>query len=199
MQRTLSRCRLCTSSPPFANTLPRNRGYPYNPGDLKDSIAVANNYLEGQSIIPWDDLRYLFGEIFYGGHITDNYDRVLCEACLAAYVKVDLLEGNMPLFAGFATPPGPLNYKGYFEYIDDSLDRETPLAYGLHPNAEVNFMTNQANQLFRNINNMSPKTGGGGEGGMTITEKVKQILDDILEKCATADEPMATLLHMASP
>ena len=56
-----------------------NRAYPYNPGDLKDSIAVANNYLEGQASIPWDDLRYLFGEIFYGGHITDNYDRVLCE------------------------------------------------------------------------------------------------------------------------
>merc|ERR1712072_340703 len=39
-----------------------NRAYPYNPGDLKDSIAVANNYLEGGSTIPWDDLRYLFGE-----------------------------------------------------------------------------------------------------------------------------------------
>lgn len=47
-----------------------NRAYPYNPGDLKDSIAVANNYLEGQATIPWDDLRYLFGEIFYGGHIS---------------------------------------------------------------------------------------------------------------------------------
>ena len=59
-------------------------------------------------------------------------------------------------------------------------------------------MTNQANQLFRNINNMSPKTGGGGEGGMTITEKVKQILDDIMEKCA----PMACLsmlLHGTFP
>ena len=159
-----------------------NRAYPYNPGDLKDSIAVANNYLEGQSVIPWDDLRYLFGEIFYGGHITDNYDRVLCTACLLAYVRVELLEGNMPLFAGFATPPGPLNYKGYFDYIDESLDRETPLAYGLHPNAEVNFMTNQANALFSAVADMSPKGGGGEGGGQTREEKVKALLDDILEK-----------------
>ena len=68
-----------------------NRAYPYNPGDLKDSIAVANNYLEGGSTIPWDDLRYLFGEIFYGGHITDNYDRVLCSTYLEAYVRICLL------------------------------------------------------------------------------------------------------------
>merc|ERR1711871_446366 len=159
-----------------------NRAYPYNPGDLKDSIAVANNYLEGQSTIPWDDLRYLFGEIFYGGHITDNYDRVLCEAFLLAYVRVELLEGNMPLFPGFTTPSGPLNYKGYFEYIDDSLDRETPTAYGLHPNAEVNFMTSQASALFKAIGDMSPKGGGGEGGGQTMGEKVKQMLDDILEK-----------------
>merc|ERR1711871_224283 len=159
-----------------------NRAYPFNPGDLKDSIAVANNYLEGGSTIPWDDLRYLFGEIFYGGHITDNYDRVLCTACLLAYVRVELLEGNMYLFPGFSTPPGPMNYKGYFEYIDESLDRETPTAYGLHPNAEVNFMTAQASALFTAIGNMSPKGGSGGEGGMTTGEKVKQMLDDILEK-----------------
>merc|ERR1719454_881947 len=139
-----------------------NRAYPYNPGDLKDSIAVANNYLEGQSVIPWDDLRYLFGEIFYGGHITDNYDRVLCSAFLLSYVRIELLEGNMPLFPGFASPPGPLNYKGYFEYIDESLDRETPIAYGLHPNAEVNFMTAQASALFTAVGNMSPKGGGSG-------------------------------------
>jgi dynein heavy chain len=159
-----------------------NRAYPYNPGDLKDSIAVANNYLEGGSTIPWDDLRYLFGEIFYGGHITDNYDRTLCSTYLELYVKAELLEGNVPFFPGFLTPSGPLNYKAYFEFIEDSIERETPVAYGLHPNAEINFMTNQADALFRSVSDMSPKGGGAGEGGMTVGEKVKQLLDDILER-----------------
>jgi len=157
-----------------------NRAYPFNPGDLKDSIAVANNYLEGGSTIPWDDLRYLFGEIFYGGHITDNYDRALCTAYLLAYVRVELLEG-IQMFPGFASPP-TLNYKGYLEYIDEGLERETPIAYGLHPNAEINFMTQQATTLFTDISNLSPKGGGGGEGGMSMSEKVKMCLDDILER-----------------
>jgi len=157
-----------------------NRGYPFNPGDLKDSIAVANNYLEAVSTIPWDDLRYLFGEIFYGGHITDTYDRILCSTCLLAYVRVELLDGLM-MFPGFMSP-GPTNYKGYLEYIDESLDRETPIAYGLHPNAEINFMTQQATSLFSDVNNLSPKGGGGGGGGATVGERVKLLLDDILEK-----------------
>ena len=157
-----------------------NRAYPFAPGDLKDSIAVANNYLEAGGAIPWADLRYLFGEVFYGGHITDNYDRALCEAYLAVYLRFELLEG-IAMFPGFASPP-TLTYKGYLEYIDEGLDRETPIAYGLHPNAEINFMTMQANQLFTDISNLSPKGGGGGEGGMTMTEKVKLTLDDILER-----------------
>jgi len=157
-----------------------NRGYPFNPGDLKDSIAVANNYLEAGGSIPWDDLRYLFGEIFYGGHITDNFDRKLCTTYLLAYVRVEILE-NLVMFPGF-TSPGTTNYKGYLEYIDDSLDRETPIAYGLHPNAEINFMTQQALQLFSDVSNLSPKGSSGGEGGMSIGEKVKLTLDDILER-----------------
>ena len=43
-----------------------NRGYPFNPGDLSVCITVANNYLEASPKVPWDDLRYIFGEIMYG-------------------------------------------------------------------------------------------------------------------------------------
>jgi dynein heavy chain len=95
-------------------------------------------------------------------------------------VRVELLEG-IAMFPGFMSP-GPTNYKGYLEYIDDSLERETPIAYGLHPNAEINFMTQQATTLFADISNLSPKGGGGGSGGMTTGERVKMLLDDILEK-----------------
>merc|ERR1719443_473388 len=101
-------------------------------------------------------------------------------AYLLVYVRVEILEG-VSLFPGFMSP-GTTNYKGYLEYIEDSLDRETPIAYGLHPNAEINFMTQQATTLFADISNLSPKGGGGGEGGMTVGEKVKMQLDDILER-----------------
>ncbi|KAL3930396.1 MAG: hypothetical protein SGPRY_001552 [Prymnesium sp.] len=155
-----------------------NRIYPFNPGDLKDCIAVVNNYLEGSSKIPWDDLRYLIGEIFYGGHITDNWDRRLCSTFLLAYVKEEIIEG-VQLYPGFQSPPA-LTHAQYLEYIDETLERETPIAYGLHPNSEINFMTREADDLFKAIANLSPK-GGGGEGSMTLSEKLDDILDKLPE------------------
>ena len=56
-----------------------NKAYPFNTGDLVISSNVLYNYLEANNRVPWEDLRYLFGEIMYGGHITDDWDRRLCK------------------------------------------------------------------------------------------------------------------------
>ena len=57
-------------------------------GDLTISVNVLFNYLENCTKIPWEDLRYLFGEIMYGGHITDDWDRRLCRTFLQEWLKV---------------------------------------------------------------------------------------------------------------
>ncbi len=44
-------------------------------GDLTTCGDVLFNYLEANLQVPYDDLRYMFGEVFYGGHITDDFDR----------------------------------------------------------------------------------------------------------------------------
>lgn len=60
--------------------------------------------------VPWDDLRYLFGEIMYGGHITDDWDRRLCRTYLGEYIRAEMLEGEVLLAPGFQIPPN-LDYK----------------------------------------------------------------------------------------
>ena len=47
--------------------------------------------------VPWDDLRYLFGEIMYGGHITDDWDRRLCRTYLTEYMKPELVSAYVYL------------------------------------------------------------------------------------------------------
>ena len=65
----------------FIENLGWNRSYPFNVGDLTISVDVLYNYLEVNSKVPWDDLRYLFGEIMYGGEkfkIKESEVPVMC-------------------------------------------------------------------------------------------------------------------------
>lgn len=68
-----------------------NRVYPFNFGDLTICVYVLYNYLEANPRVPWEDLRYLFGEIMYGGHITDDWDRRLCRTFLLEYMQPELV------------------------------------------------------------------------------------------------------------
>ena len=72
-----------------------NRSYPFNTGDLTISVNVLMNYLEANTKVPWEDLRYLFGEIMYGGHITDDWDRKLCRTYLEEYMVSELVKRHM--------------------------------------------------------------------------------------------------------
>ena len=42
-----------------------------------------------------EDLRYLFGEIMYGGHITDDWDRRLCKTYLEEYMNPTMVSDNI--------------------------------------------------------------------------------------------------------
>ncbi|XP_037350847.1 dynein axonemal heavy chain 17 isoform X1 [Talpa occidentalis] len=163
-----------------------NRSYPFNNGDLTISINVLYNYLEANPKVPWDDLRYLFGEIMYGGHITDDWDRRLCRTYLGEYIRAEMLEGETLLAPGFLIPPN-LDYKGYHEYINENLPPESPYLYGLHPNAEIGFLTVTSEKLFRTVLEMQPKESDSGAGtGVSREEKVKAVLDEILDKIPEA-------------
>ncbi|KFV50849.1 Dynein heavy chain 9, axonemal, partial [Gavia stellata] len=159
-----------------------NRSYPFNTGDLTISVNVLYNYLEASSKVPYDDLRYLFGEIMYGGHITDDWDRRLCKTYLEEFIKPEMLEGELLLAPGFPLP-GNMDYNGYHQYIDDALPPESPYLYGLHPNAEIGFLTQTSEKLFRIVLEMQPRDTSMGEGGVvTREETVKALLEDMLEK-----------------
>lgn len=64
--------------------------------------------------MPFDDLRYLFGEIMYGGHITDDWDRRLCRTYLEEYIKPEMMEEEVELAPGFPLP-GNMDYSSYHQ------------------------------------------------------------------------------------
>jgi len=157
-----------------------SKKYPFNDGDLTICGTVLRNYLNNSETlgteIPWADLRYLFGEIMYGGHITDFWDRRIDNTYLAVLLTPELLNGmNLcPAFnQGYKSPdPTKMEYQGYVKYIDERFPPEQPQMFGLHPNAEIGFLTNLGNAIFQTIQEISGGSGGGGGGDISAAQGV---------------------------
>jgi len=169
-----------------------NRVYPFGSGDLTVCKDVLNNYLESSGTqIPWDDLRYIFGEIMYGGHITDDFDRRLCGTYLLKYMNNDLFEG-LELFPTFANAPN-ISHGKLMEYLDETFPTETPIMFGLHPNAEIGFRTEQSDILFHTLTDLQPRQAAGS-GGATVQERVQVLMEDIQDKFQDALFDMEDLI-----
>ncbi|PNJ55828.1 DNAH11 isoform 5 [Pongo abelii] len=110
-------------------------------------------------------------------------DLTICANVLYNYLEANpKIEDELMLAPGFAAPPY-LDYAGYHQYIEEMLPPESPALYGLHPNAEIEFLTVTSNTLFRTLLEMQPRNAlSGDELGQSTEEKVKNVLDDILEK-----------------
>ena len=154
-----------------------NRNYPFNIDDLKNSESVVAKYLEKNpgSKIPWDDLRYIIGEIMYGGHIVDDWDRRLSSAYLE-FLLVDKINEDLDLIPYMSSNLSiklslktPINHQVYTfdrwgEYIEATVTSESPALFGLHPNAELDFRITQNESLFQKLLDLQPKDSGGSGG-----------------------------------
>lgn len=62
------------------------------------------------------------------------------------------------------------------QHIKEELPAETPLAFGMHTNAEIDFRTTQCNQLFALLVELSPKkVGGDDENAATPDSKFDEV------------------------
>merc|ERR550537_1930005 len=162
-----------------------NMMYPFATGDLRDSASILYNYLENNASgkVPWDDLRYLFGEIMYGGHIVDDWDRRLCKTYLEFYMQDNILDETelVPYTDKLSCKsPNPGEHQRYVEHIDQ-MPGETPLFYGMHPNAEIGFRTTQCNNMVGLFITLQPKDNSGDDAGEALSpfQIAEQMCNDI--------------------
>lgn len=157
-----------------------SKKYNFNDGDLTISGDILHNYLSKYEKVPYEDLRYLYGEIMYGGHITDNWDRRTNNTYLEVLIKKEILQQmNLTLTPGPFKSPNPEKFTraDYEKYIEEKLPTETPMMFGLHLNAEISYLTTQGELLFDTILSVSGASSGGGKGS-----GVKQLIDTFLEQ-----------------
>ena len=155
-----------------------SRVYNFNDGDLTICADVLHNYLSKYDVVPWDDLKYIFGEIMYGGHITDDWDRRTNSTYLKVLFKPELLLPNFNLLYHLFKSPDPAkyDYEAYRKYIEEKLPAEVPQMFGMHPNAEIGYLTAQCESIFDTILSIQ---GGSGAGGGSAEDGIMTTIMDL--------------------
>lgn len=120
-----------------------SRNYNFNDGDLTICGDVLHNYLAKYDKVPYADLAYIYGEIMYGGHITDNWDRRTNNTYLVVLMRPEIMQQmQLTLAPGFKSPDAfKFDREMYRKYIEEKLPAEQPQMFGLHPNAEIGYLT----------------------------------------------------------
>ena len=90
-----------------------------------------------------------------------------------------------------------MDYESYITYAETSMPPESPLLFGLHPNAEIGYLTNSTEKLFFDILAMG---GGGvdGVGGDDSSNVVRDVMTSIQERLPDEFE-MVVLSLKAKP
>ncbi|KAK2951356.1 putative Dynein-1-alpha heavy chain, flagellar inner arm I1 complex [Blattamonas nauphoetae] len=138
--------------------------------------------------VPWPSLRYLIGEVMYGGRVTDDWDRRVLMTYQDEYMGDFLFDTFQPFhfykdakvdycIPADATSDDPSKV---VQYIEDCIPiASPPEVFGLHQNAEISFNTNTARSLWGNLIQLQPRGSAGKSVGMTAEERLLQTADDI--------------------
>jgi dynein heavy chain len=162
-----------------------SRAYGFNNGDLRICSDVLMSNLNREiADVPWKDLMYMFGEIMYGGHITDYFDRRTDNTYLQVIFTESILTGG-ELGPKLMSPDAKTwDYSNYTDFIKNNLPSENPMMYGLHANAEIGFLTNKTENLCQTILILEMGSEDGG-GGNSNTSLVKDTMADLISRRPT--------------
>lgn len=135
-----------------------NVKYEFNDSDLEVAIELLRLYLQESVSIPWDALKYLTGDIYYGGRVTDEWDRRLLKSVLNNLYTPDILNDNYLLSSSGAykvPPEGSLTQVR--QHVDTFPFLDKPEVFGLHDNADITYQNQETNRFITTLLNIQPR------------------------------------------
>ena len=168
-----------------------NVAYDFNESDFRVSMLLMNTYLtkaleNGDVAIPWGSLRYLIGEAMYGGRVTDDWDRRVISNYMDEYLGDFIFDTFQPFHffhnedVDYKIPAlGSVDH--YRRAIEQLPTLNSPEVFGLHANAEIDYLSTSSRNLWRDLIDLQPRTAATA-GGASRESFIATVATDILEK-----------------
>ncbi|KAG4073254.1 hypothetical protein HA402_008600 [Bradysia odoriphaga] len=170
-----------------------NIPYEFNSSDWLASCMFMQNHLDEiypKREICWNTIRYMLGEIQYGGRVTDDYDKRLLNTFAKVWFSSKLFTDDFQFCAD--VPKYKIHsFKLQEEYLQAFSEMETidePQVYGLHPNGDIAYQTSTTNIVLDTILSIEPKDSSGSDGE-SRESLVARLAKDMLEKLPPTYDP----------
>merc|ERR1739838_634547 len=160
-----------------------NIPYEFNQADYATSVQFIQNHLDDLNVkkgISWNTVRYMLGEINFGGRVTDDLGKHLLNTYCKVSMGDHMFTEKFCFFKGYTIPQAK-TIQEFRSYIDNMPIADSPEVMGLHPNADITYQTKFANMALETIVSVQPKESSGGSGETRESVVFKQA-DEMLEK-----------------
>nr|KAF6268323.1 dynein axonemal heavy chain 10 [Myotis myotis] len=167
--------------------------YDFNESDFQVCMEILNTYLtkafqQRDTRIPWGSLKYLIGEVMYGGRAIDSFDRRILTIYMDEYLGDFIFDTFQPFHffhnkeVDYKIPAGAGDPKERFVEAIEALPlANTPEVFGLHPNAEIGYYTQAARDLWSHLLELQPQTGESSSG-ISREDYIGNVAKDIENK-----------------
>lgn len=110
-----------------------------------------------QDDIPWEALKFMTGEINYGGNVTDDFDRILLLVILKIFQNEYIVynENHKLSKSGTYYVPQHETIEQIRDYIDNQMpEQDEPEIFGMHSNANIAYLRNESQKLLNTVLNV---------------------------------------------
>lgn len=163
-----------------------NIPYEFNDSDLEVAILKLQMLMESQEEIPWDALRYLTGEVTYGGRVTDDLDRRCLISLLSKFYCPESLQPGYCYSSSQMYQPIPesLPFNMVQSFIEELPSDDAPDIFGMTDNAEKSCREMQANEIIHTLIDVQPRISHthGGSSKKSDDEVVTELAGEILKR-----------------